>query len=227
MQDTSTTETIQVERTNEVATTQSRNVQPSDQGQRESLRTPGSNLSLNVALILDRRDIEAAVLKLAYGDDIQSFSRGSDFQEIAWETPLNPRLQQYTYEVIWHPRHGSPITMGPQTQSVDNTHLVLQSPRLEEFQLVTDVRGFAVDYAVTPFVDVALEWGRGEYERHRTFTLHHDCRRKEDLLATGGSALYPYHYDIVYNLADGSRIPGASGETTDPIISIMPYQVAG
>jgi hypothetical protein len=86
------------------------------------------------------------------------------------------------------------------------------------------VRGFAVDFAATPFVDVALQWKDGNREERKTVTLMKDQPNAAWSVDIGDRTQRRFHFAITYNLADGTRVEGAQGETDDPVISVTRYR---
>jgi hypothetical protein len=86
------------------------------------------------------------------------------------------------------------------------------------------VRGFSVDYAVTPYVDVTLSVKKDAVDLRKTLTLAADQKNQTWSVDVGDSSIRRYHYEVVYNLADGSRKPGASGDSEDAVISVTAFR---
>lgn len=138
----------------------------------------------------------------------------------AWETPVVDGKKEYTYEITWHPSDGDPIPSGPQ-RTADTELFVPRAKLAAAGVLEILVRGFAVDYTATPFVDVALTWKDGPREERKTVTLNKDQPNSTWGVNIGDRAQRKYKYAVTYNLADGTRTPGAQGETDDPVLSIV------
>ena len=86
------------------------------------------------------------------------------------------------------------------------------------------VRGFAVDFAATPFVDVALQWKDGNRDERKTLTLMKEQPNATWSVDIGDRTQRRFTFAITYNLADGTRIEGAHGETDDPVVSVTRYR---
>ena len=79
------------------------------------------------------------------------------------------------------------------------------------------LRGFAVDFTATPFVDVALCGATAPWRsarRSRSAKRQPNATWSVDI---GDRTQRHYQYAITYNLADGTRVPGPQGETDDPV----------
>jgi hypothetical protein len=97
-----------------------------------------------------------------------------------------------------------------------------QLPTVGKLEVI--VRGFAVDFAATPFVDVALHWKDADREERKTLTLSKETPNAVWAVDIGDRTQRKYKYAITYNLADGTRVEGAQGETDDPVISVTKHQ---
>ncbi len=128
----------------------------------------------------------------------------------------------YTYTVTYHTvAGGEPIVVGP--VSTDETALVVRAAQLaNEGQLRVVVRGFAVDFSDTPFVDVELRWGDGDREAVEHLTLTVESPNNEWALDIGDRTRRAYRYAITYNRHDGVVVPGPSGEQNAPVLSVPP-----
>lgn len=138
-----------------------------------------------------------------------------------------PRLadgrRDYTYQVSWYTRDGRRIDSG--LERTDDEQLVLTRPALPQAgKLEVIVRGFAVDFTATPYVDVQLRWNDGGREETKLVTLHAGERTVTWSVDIGDRTHRRYAYAVTYNLADGTRVAGPSGESTDPVVSITPYR---
>lgn len=131
--------------------------------------------------------------------------------------------RDYAYEVSWYTRDGRRIDSG--VKRTDDEQLVLTRPALPQAgKLEVIVRGFAVDFTATPYVDVQLRWTDGGREETKLVTLHAGERTVSWSVDIGDRTNRRYAYAITYNLADGARVAGPSGESTDPVVSITPYR---
>ncbi|MEA5451778.1 peptidase inhibitor family I36 protein [Leptolyngbya sp. CCNP1308] len=165
----------------------------------------------------------AAVVKFTYGGETSTLTF-TDAGVKGWEAPRLPSGDtQYTYEVIWYPDNGDPMPAAPVVTNL--TELVLQPPRQPKAgKLDVMIRGFAVDFEATPFVDVMLRWSDGQREEQHMVVLHKTQTGDTWSVDIGPSSQRQYHYDVIYNLADGSRVNGPSVDTEVPVISVMPYR---
>lgn len=141
-----------------------------------------------------------------------------------WKPPRDAEgRRDYSYEITWYTPDGQELRSG--RERTDDEQLVLTRPVLPRAgKLEVIVRGFAVDFAATPFVDVQLRWSDGASEESTLLTLHEGQRTATWSIDIGDRTQRRYSYAITYNLADGSRVPGPSGESTDPVISVMPHR---
>jgi hypothetical protein len=131
--------------------------------------------------------------------------------------------RDYTYQVSWYTPDGRRIDSG--VRRSDDEQLVLTRPTLPQAgKLEVIVRGFAVDFAATPYVDVQLRWDDGGREESKLVTLHEGERTVTWSVDIGDRTNRRYAYAVTYNLADGTRVAGPAGESTDPVVSITPYR---
>ncbi|PSN19931.1 hypothetical protein C7271_04740 [filamentous cyanobacterium CCP5] len=167
--------------------------------------------------------VAAATVKFGYGDEVNTLSFTEAGSQV-WQTPRLPSGEKkYTYEVTWYPTDGDPIHEAPKLTDTDD--LILPPPRQPKSRkLQVMVRGFAVDYEKTPFVDVMLKWTDGQREEQTMIFLHKQETMANWSVDLGPSSQRQFHYEIIYNLADGSRVNGAVGDTEVPVISVMPYR---
>jgi len=173
--------------------------------------------------LVDFRATPAVTVTLAYGDQRKTLSF-TEPKALAWDVPLlSDGTKDYSYDITWYPADGDPIPSGPTRTS--STELFIRKPQAAKTAGKLDilVRGFAVEYAVTPFVDVTLVMNDGAHEQRKIITLSQDQKNATWSIDTGDRGLRRYHFSIVYNLADGSRKIGVSGDSEDPVISITPY----
>jgi hypothetical protein len=181
-------------------------------------------LKVNVlSNLVDFTRTPAVAVTLAYGNESRTLSFTSA-AAASWEVPLAPDgSKEFTYTIMWHPADGPPVTLGPQRTA--NTELFIpraQLPTLGKLDVM--LRGFAVDFVATPFVDVALVWRDGSLEERKTLTLTQEQRNASWSVPIGDRSQRRYQYAVTYNLADGSRLPGQKGETDDPVLSITRYK---
>lgn len=162
-----------------------------------------------------------------------SLMHGAERKTISWTSPglstvefpasANGRTE-YTYEITWIPATGDPMSSG--LQRTADTELFIPRARLPTVgKLEVIVRGFAIDFAATPFVDVALHWTDGDREESKTLTLSKDTPNAVWSVDIGDRTQRKYKYAVTYNLADGTRVEGAQGETDDPVISVTRRQL--
>lgn len=131
--------------------------------------------------------------------------------------------RDYTYEISWYTRSGQRIDSG--VKRSDDEQLVLTRPVMQPAgKLEVIVRGFAVDFTATPYVDVQLRWNDGGHEESKLVTIHAGERTVTWSVDIGDRTNRRYAYAITYNLADGTRVAGPSGESTDPVVSLTPYR---
>jgi len=154
-------------------------------------------------------------VSLAYGNERKTLSFTASGTS-SFDVPLNADgSRDYAYEITWLPANGDPVTSGLQRTS--DTELFIPRAKLPvtgELDIV--VRGFAVDFAATPFVDVALNWIDGDRTERKAIVLSADAKNATCTFNIGDRTQRKYHYAITYNRADGTRVPGAQGDTDDP-----------
>jgi len=162
-------------------------------------------------------------VSLAYGNERKTLSFTASGTS-SFDVPLNADgSRDYAYEITWLPANGDPVTSGLQRTS--DTELFIPRAKLPvtgELDIV--VRGFAVDFAATPFVDVALNWIDGDRTERKAIVLSADAKNATCTFNIGDRTQRKYHYAITYNRADGSRVPGAQGDTDDPVVSVTRFQ---
>lgn len=182
-------------------------------------------LRVNIlANLVDFKTTPAVTVALAYGDQRKTISF-TEPKALLWETPLlADGTKDYSYEITWFPTDGDPISSGPTRPA--GTELFIRKPPTTKTsgKLEIIVRGFAVEYAVTPFVDVTLSIKDGNTEQKKVVTLSQDQKNATWSIDIGDRSQRRCRYSITYNLADGTRKEGVSGESDDPVISITPYR---
>ncbi|UHD15081.1 peptidase inhibitor family I36 protein [Thiocapsa bogorovii] len=175
--------------------------------------------------LVDFTRTPAVTVSLTYGGEGKTLSF-TDSRTASWEVPLDvDGSRNYTYEITWHPTDGNPIRSGL-VRTADTELFIPKAKLVTPGKLEVIVRGFAVDFANTPFVDVTLTWVDGDREERKTLTLHENQKNMSWSVDVGDRAQRTYSYEVVYNLADGRRIDGPSGQSDDPVVSITPYQTA-
>ncbi|MBX7080027.1 MAG: beta/gamma crystallin family protein [Nannocystaceae bacterium] len=183
-------------------------------------------LPVNVyANLVDFTRTPAVLVTLAYGDERKTLSFTSA-EKKSFTPPLRPDgNREFSYQITWMPPDGQPV-QGSIVRTTATEVFVPKATLPQTGKLEVLVRGFAVDFAVTPFVDVMLRWKDVDREESTPMPL---SLSKEKPNATwtvdiGDRTQRKFTYAIVYNLADGTRVPGKSGETDDPVISVTRYQ---
>jgi hypothetical protein len=83
------------------------------------------------------------------------------------------------------------------------------------------IRGFAIDFDATPFVDIELAWTDEGREERQNLTLSAQDPNLTWSVDIGDRNQRTYSFEVTYNRADGTRVAGASGQTDDPVISII------
>ena len=68
-------------------------------------------------------------------------------------------------------------------------------------------------------------WSDVDREERKTITLSQAAPNATWSVDIGDRSQRQYRYAITYNLADGTRVEGASGTSDDPVISVTPFQV--
>jgi hypothetical protein len=173
--------------------------------------------------LVDFARTPAVTVSLAYGGERKTIGFTAAGAAV-WETPLAAGgSREYTYTVTWHAAEGQTVTAGP-TRATDTELFIprAQLPTIGKLDIM--LRGFAIDFAVTPFVDVALVWQDGQFEERKTITLSRDQVNAVWSVPIGDRTQRRYHYAVTYNLADGTRVPGRQGDTDDPVVSVVRYQ---
>lgn len=181
-------------------------------------------LKVNVlSNLIDFARTPAVQVSFVYGDQRRTLAFTEKKTQV-FETPLlADGTREYGYTVTWFPASGAPISSGPQ-RSADTELFLRPAPLPVAGKLDVQVRGFAVDWTATPFVDVALEWQDATRDERATLTLSKDKPTGTWSVEVPDRTQRRYRYAITYNRADGSRVPGASGETDDPVISVTRHQ---
>lgn len=173
--------------------------------------------------LVDFARTPAVTVTLDYGSERKTIGFTAAGAAV-WETPLAANgSREYTYTITWHAAEGQTVTAGP-TRATDTELFVprAQLPTIGKLDIM--LRGFAIDFAVTPFVDVALVWQDGAFEERKTLTLSKDQVNAVWSVPIGDRTQRRFHYEITYNLADGTRVPGKQGDTDDPVVSVVRYQ---
>jgi hypothetical protein len=173
--------------------------------------------------LVDFARTPAVSVELAYDSATQSLGFTNASASV-WDVPLAADgHREYTYTITWHSAEGQTVSSGPQRTT--DTELFIPRAQLPAIgKLEVMLRGFAVDFAATPFVDVALVWQDGTLEDRKTITLSKEQVNAVWSVAIGDRTQRRYHYAITYNLADGTRVPGPQGDTDDPVVSVVRYQ---
>lgn len=181
-------------------------------------------LRVNVlANLVDFERTPAVTVTLSYGSERKTLSFTGP-TTTPWVVPLQQDgSRDYTYEITWHPTDGDSITSGP-TRTADTEIFIARARLPQRGLLEVIVRGFAVDFATTPFVDVALVWSDVDRQERKTITLSQSEPNATWSVDIGDRSQRQYRYEITYNLANGTRVDGASGTSEDPVISVTPYQ---
>jgi hypothetical protein len=161
---------------------------------------------------------------LMYGDQRQTLSFTAPSAS-TWTAPLAPDgRREYAYEITWHRADGGDAISSGQRRTADTELFIPRASLPSIGKLEVIVRGFAVDFAATPFVDVVLSWRDGDRAERATLTLSQDQPNATWAVDIGDRTQRTYRYAVTYNRADGTRVEGPSGETDDPVISIVRYQ---
>jgi len=179
-------------------------------------------LSVNVlANLVDFTRTPAVTVSLSYGQERKTLSFTAPGAQ-TWQVPRLPEgTREYAYEVTWHPTDGDPVKLGP-VRTADTELFIPKADLSTPGKVQVIVRGFAIDFAATPFVDVTLTLVNGG--ETKTVSLHGAEVNATCTFETGDGSNRKYHYAVVYNLADGTRVEGATGDSSDPVISITPHQ---
>jgi hypothetical protein len=161
-------------------------------------------------------------VSVSYGDQRQTVSfTGPGANAVQFPLAADGR-RDYAFEITWSTPNGD-VSSGVQRSG--DTELFVpraQLPTVGKLDVI--VRGFAVDFAATPFVDVALQWKDGNREERKTVTLMKEQPNAAWSVDIGDRTQRRFHFAITYNLADGTRVEGAQGETDDPVISVTRYR---
>jgi hypothetical protein len=184
------------------------------------IHVPGTpKLRVNVlSNLVDFQRTPVVTVTLSYGDERRTLSFTAAGAK-TWEVPAVAGQRAYTYEITWHPANGSALSSGPKRS--EDTELFVPRANLPAVgKLDVVIRGFAVDFASTPFVDVGLVWRDDGREERTTVTLSRDQPNAAWSVDIGDRTQRKYRYAVTYNLADGTRAQGARGETEDPVLSI-------
>lgn len=159
---------------------------------------------------------------VSYGEQRQTVSfTGPGASAVQFPVAADGR-RDYAYEIVWSTPAGD-VSSGVQRSG--DTELFIpraQLPTVGKLDVI--VRGFAVDFAATPFVDVALQWQDGNREERKTVTLTKEQPNATWSVDIGDRTQRKYRYAVTYNLADGTRTEGAQGETDDPVVSVTRYR---
>jgi len=176
-----------------------------------------------MSALVDFAQTPAVTVKLIYGNEQTTLSFVNKDSQ-SWSVPKNAQGDDdFSYVVTWHPVDGDPITSQP--VRTDSREVFIQKAELPTAgKLRVIIRGFAIDFDRTPFVDVSLRWVDGDMEESTFLTLTKDEKNKSWEVDIGDRSQRQYKYEITYNLADGTRVEGRSDTTDDPVISITPLQ---
>jgi hypothetical protein len=198
---------------------------PATGDQTIAIHVPGTpKLKINFyTATVDFARTPIATVTVTYGSEIRTLSFTAK-SAASFEAALSPDgSREFIYAVAWHTPEGTEIRRDPERTS--QTEINIPPAKLAApGKLEVLVRGFAVDYAVTPFVDVQIDWTDGDLKESKIVTLAKDATRADWSVPIPDRTKRKYRYAITYNLADGTRIPGASGDTEDPIVSVTRYQ---
>ncbi len=159
---------------------------------------------------------------VSYGDQRQTVSFTAPGANAAQFPVAADGRREYAYEITWSSPNGD-LSSGVQRSG--DTELFIpraQLPAVGKLDVI--VRGFAVDFAATPFVDVALQWKDGNRDERKTLTLTKEQPNATWSVDIGDRTQRRFTFAITYNLADGTRIEGAHGETDDPVVSVTRYR---
>jgi hypothetical protein len=173
--------------------------------------------------LVDFTRTPAVKVALVYGDERHTVAFTSGGAAV-WDVPLAPDgRREYSYTITWHSAEGQTVSSGPHRTA--DTELFIPRAQLPAVgKLDVLLRGFAVDFTITPFVDIALVWRDGSLEERKTVTLSKEQPNTTWSVPIGDRTQRTYHYAITYNLADGTRVPGRQADTDDPVVSVTRYQ---
>ena len=181
-------------------------------------------LRVNVlSTLVDFKRTPAVTVSLNYAGQTRTLSFTAAGSAV-WDVPVTADgARDYTYTITWFPADGQPVSSGPhRTKETELFVPRAQLPSVGKLEIV--LRGFAVDFTATPFVDVALIWRDGSLEERKTITLSNTEKNATWSVDIGDRTQRHYQYAITYNLADGTRVPGPQGESNDPVLSVTRYQ---
>jgi len=177
---------------------------------------PKLEVAVNAAVV-DFDEVQLVTVSLRHGSSRDTLSFTTK-ETKTWKVPLEEGEDgAYSYTVTWHPADGPPIEQGP-TRGVEKLLVVPRLPSSGGGEASLHVRGFAVDFAATPFVDVEVVWTGPDGEERELVVLSADANTAVLERAIGADR--SYRYEVTYNLADGSRVPGPSGTSDDPVVSV-------
>lgn len=172
--------------------------------------------------LVDFKATPVVTVSLSYGDQRKTLSF-TEPKPVTFEAPLLADTREYAYEATWHPTDGDPVRSGP-TRTADTELYIRKAQIVRPGKLDIMVRGFAVDFAATPFVDIQFTLKDGAAEARRTLILSQDQKNATLSVDVGDPNQRRYKYAVVYNLADGTRQDGPSGESEDPVLSITRFK---
>jgi hypothetical protein len=69
-----------------------------------------------------------------------------------------------------------------------------------------------------------LSWRDGDRTERKAIVLTEASKNAAWTVNIGDRTQRKYHYAVTYNRADGSRVPGAQGDTDDPVVSVTRLQ---
>jgi len=189
------------------------------------IKVPGSpkNKVTVLPALIDFQATPAVMISFEYNGEgkVLSFTSGQPQTFVA--TLREDEGREYVYEITWHTADGRQISSGRKRSSDDELFL----PRADiptPGTLEVMIRSFAVDFEVTPYIDVSLSWTDGDVEESGMVTVH-----KDQIMATWSAEVSDrrnkrFSYAISYNLANGDVVPGPSGTSTSPIVRVKAYE---
>lgn len=184
---------------------------------------PRLKATLNGAL-LDFDETPTVVVKARYGDEEQTFVVTADATVHTFSPALTvDGAREWSYEATYNTENHGELSSGV-VRTSDRTALIPRPslPRAGSLEVI--VRGFGVDFAATPVVDVNLRWADGDRVETELVTLTADANSGNWTLEIGDASQRRYSYEVIYSLPDGTRVPGPSGQTEDPVVSVTAYQ---
>ncbi len=134
----------------------------------------------------------------------------------------------YRRTITYHTKDGRTLTVGPETsREVD---IVIPRPSLPEpGKLAVTARGdfgtVKVDFAATPLVEVRLSLTDAATGRTSSTVLSLDATTPKAAWEVDVSDVQNqrYRYEITWYLADGTPVPGPSGDSASPSLIVPAY----